>query len=106
MALGSKVSGFNSSKDNKTAKTSTQWLRILYWGLVASAVYFAYLNIQPYETAVRFLSGKVINQAVLYLISVIPIINGIANFLGKGVTWILGTILWAVIQIIGAIRCW
>jgi hypothetical protein len=83
-------------KKNKPEK----WLRILYWGLVASAVYFAYLNIQPYETAVRFLSGKVINEAFLYLISVIPIINGIANFLGKGVSWILGAILWGVIQII------
>lgn len=101
MALGSKVSsGFNSSKENKTAKASTQWLKILYWGLVVSAVYFAYLNIQPYETAVRFLSGKVINQAFLYLVSVIPIVNGIANFLGQGVSWILGAILWSVIQII------
>ena len=85
-----------TAKRNKPEK----WLRILYWGLVASAIYFAYLNIQPYETAVRFLSGKVVNQAFLYLISVIPIINGIANFLGKGVSWILGAILWGVIQII------
>ncbi|MBN3924608.1 hypothetical protein [Nostoc sp. NMS4] len=50
--------------------------------------------------AVRFLSGKAINQAFFYLISVIPIVNGIANFLGQGITWILGTLLWGVIQII------
>ncbi|MGI8502062.1 MAG: hypothetical protein ACR2LR_13125 [Hassallia sp.] len=87
-----------STADKK--KIPEKWLRILYWGLVLSGVYFAYLNIQPYEQAVRFLSGKVINQAFIYLVSVIPIVNGIANFLGRGVTWILGTLLWGVIQII------
>lgn len=99
----SKTAGANSSTGRKSSgqnKTSQKWLRILYWGLVLSGIYFAYLNIQPYEQAVRFLSGKVVNQAFIYLVSVIPIVNGIANFIGRGVTWILGTLLWGVIQII------
>lgn len=106
MALGSKSSspGTSSSSSsgshNKSKKIPAQWLRVLYWGLVLTGIYFAYLNIQPYEMAVRFLSGKAINQAFFYLISVIPIVNGIANFLGQGITWILGTLLWGVIQII------
>ncbi|NEU77492.1 hypothetical protein PI95_034825 [Hassallia byssoidea VB512170] len=89
--------GRKSSAKNKIPQ---EWLKILYWGLVLSSIYFAYLNIQPYEQAVRFLSGKVVNQSFIYLVSVIPIINGIANFIGKGVTWILGTLLWVIIQII------
>lgn len=105
MALGSKssnpgASAWQSGGNNKSKKIPQQWLRILYWGLVLTGVYFAYLNIQPYEMAVRFLSGQAINQAFFYLISVIPIVNGIANFLGQGITWILGTMLWGVIQII------
>lgn len=105
MALGSKssnpgASAWQSGGNNKSKKIPAQWLRILYWGLVLTGIYFAYLNIQPYEMAVRFLSGKAINQAFLYLVSVIPIVNGIANFLGHGITWILGTMLWGVIQII------
>ena len=84
----------------KNKKVPQSWLRILYWGLVLTGFYFAYLNIQPYEQAVRFLSGKVVNQAFMYLISVIPIVNGIAAFLSGGITWILGTLLWGVIQII------
>ncbi|MBW4568062.1 MAG: hypothetical protein KME31_08565 [Tolypothrix carrinoi HA7290-LM1] len=99
----SKTAGANSStgrKSSRQSQTSQKWLRILYWGLVLSGIYFAYLNIQPYEQAVRFLSGKVVNQAFIYLVSVIPIVNGIANFIGRGVTWILGTLLWGVIQII------
>jgi hypothetical protein len=65
-----------------------------------SAFWFAYLNIQPYATAVAFLSNRSINQAFLELISVIPIINGAAASLGTGIVWILGSVLWGVIQII------
>jgi hypothetical protein len=76
------------------------WLAVLYWGLVASGIWFAYLNIQPYEKAVAFLSSKVINSAFLYIISAIPIVNGIVAIFARSITWILGTILWGVIQII------
>lgn len=86
----------NNDKKNK----SNTWLRLLYWGLVLSGIWFAYLNIQPYEKMVSLLSGKALNGAFGYLISVIPIINGIAAIVGKGVTWILGMVLWGTIQII------
>lgn len=86
------------SKRNKS-KPNT-WLRLLYWGLVAASFWFAYLNIQPYEKVVSLLSGKTLNGAFLYLISAIPVVNGIAAIVGKGITWILGTVLWGVIQII------
>jgi hypothetical protein len=76
------------------------WLRILYWALVVAGIWFAYLNIQPYEKVVGLLSRKAVNGAFAYLISIIPIVNGIAAIIGKGITWILGTILWAIIQII------
>lgn len=98
MALGSKSSSFGSNGSKKSSPHF--WLKTLYWGLVVSGFYFAYLNIQPYAVAVSFLSGKTINSAFLYLVSVIPIINGIAAFIGKGITWILGAVLWGVIQII------
>ncbi|ALF56244.1 hypothetical protein ACX27_04065 [Nostoc piscinale CENA21] len=75
-------------------------MRLLYWGLVCAAFYFAYLNIQPYEKIIGILSGKTVNSAFLQIISIIPIVNGIAAILGKGVTWILGTVLWGIIQII------
>ncbi|MBW4677694.1 MAG: hypothetical protein KME52_27950 [Desmonostoc geniculatum HA4340-LM1] len=85
---------------NKTSSKPNTWLRILYWGLVAAGIWFAYLNIQPYEKVVALLSGKAVNGAFGYLISVIPVVNGIAAIIGKGITWILGTILWGIIQII------
>lgn len=82
-----------NSKPNST-------LRLLYWGLVCAGIWFAYLNIQPYEKVVGLLSGRTLNSAFIHIISIIPIVNGIAAIIGKGVTWILGTILWGVIQII------
>lgn len=85
--------------NNKKNKTN-RWLRALYWGLIIAGFWFAYLNIQPYEKLVSLLSGKVVNSAFIYLVSAIPIINGLAAIIGKGVTWILGMVLWGIIQII------
>ncbi|MEW6496891.1 MAG: hypothetical protein AB1589_30875 [Cyanobacteriota bacterium] len=87
------------TKPHSRLKSNT-WLVALYWGLVVSGIWFAYLNIQPYERAIAFLGGKTVNAAFLSLISVIPIINGLAAILAKSITWILGAVLWAVIQII------
>jgi hypothetical protein len=85
---------------SKKSKIPQNWLKILKWGLYLTGAYFCYLNVQPYEQAVRFLSGKVVNSAFVFLVSVIPVVNGIAFYLGRGITWILGCILWGVIQII------
>lgn len=89
----------SKNKTSRQPKPNT-WLRLLYWGLVATGFWFAYLNIQPYERAVAYLSGKTVNSAFASLIAVIPVINGIAAIFAKSITWILGTILWGVIQII------
>ncbi|MUH00342.1 hypothetical protein F7734_51960 [Scytonema sp. UIC 10036] len=97
------TSGGSSSAGSggqKKKKTPQKWLRILYWGLVGCGIYFAYLNITPYARAVEFLGGRTVSQAFLYLISVIPIVNGIAAIVGQGITWLLGAMLWGVIQII------
>lgn len=97
---GSSPSGNSGGTRSGRKKSPQMWLRILYWGLVGSGIYFAYLNIAPYAKAVEFLGGRTINQAFIYLISVIPVINGIASIIGRGITWLLGAMLWGVIQII------
>ncbi|MCC5633448.1 hypothetical protein LC613_38960 [Nostoc sphaeroides CHAB 2801] len=84
---------------NGQAKTVLP-LRLLYWGLVVAGIWFAYLNIQPYERAVSFLGGKATSSAFISLVAAIPLINGIAAIFSKSLSWILGAILWSVIQII------
>ncbi|WP_334743779.1 hypothetical protein [Nostoc sp.] len=75
-------------------------LRLLYWGLVIAGIWFAYLNIQPYERAVSFLGAKATSSAFISLVASIPLLNGIAAIFSKSLSWILGAILWSVIQII------
>jgi hypothetical protein len=41
---------FTMPKRENGQKTNP-WLRLLYWGLVIAGIWFAYLNIQPYERA-------------------------------------------------------
>lgn len=108
MALGSKSGstgsgagfGDTGSGSSQKKKSPQKWLRLLYWGLVGCGIYFAYLNIAPYAWAVEFLGAKTVNQAFIYLVSVIPVINGLASIIGRGITWLLGAMLWGVIQII------
>ena len=90
---------FTMPKRENGQKTNP-WLRLLYWGLVIAGIWFAYLNIQPYERAVSFLGGKATSSAFTSLVAAIPIINGIAAIFSKSLSWILGAILWSVIQII------
>lgn len=90
---------FTMPKRENRQKTNP-WLRLLYWGLVIAGIWFAYLNIQPYERAVSFLGGKSTSSAFISLIAAIPLINGIAAIFSKSLSWILGAILWSVIQII------
>ncbi|MBG1258639.1 hypothetical protein F8S20_05515 [Nostoc sp. BAE] len=90
---------FTMPKRENGQKTNS-WLRLLYWGLVIAGIWFAYLNIQPYERAVSFLGGKATSSAFISLVAAIPLINGIAAIFSKSLSWILGAILWAVIQII------
>jgi hypothetical protein len=90
---------FTWPKKENGQKTNS-WLRLLYWGLVIAGIWFAYLNIQPYERAVSFLGGKATSSAFISLVAAIPIINGIAAIFSKSLSWILGAILWSVIQLI------
>lgn len=97
--LGSKSASGSTSSKSKT-KVPVKWLQVLYWLLVASGVYFAFLNISPYAKAVSFLGIKAVDDAFIRLISVIPIVNGIVSIFGLGITWLLGLILWGIVQII------
>ena len=82
----------NNSK-HSVGKPET-WLKILYWSLVVTGCWFAFLNIQPYQKSVFYLSNGLIKGLVTF----IPGNGGI--FAGIGMSWILGTALWLIIQII------
>ncbi len=105
MAVGSGTkstsnSGFNSSKkENKRIKIDTKTLlRVFYWLCVAATAWFAYMNIAPYAAVVKIGMMKTTSWGILRAVGMIPIINGIAAIIGASIHFIIGTILWAVIQ--------
>lgn len=98
--LGSKGATKSTQGSASKTKVPTKWLRVLYWLLVVSGVYFAFLNVAPYAKAVGFLGVKAVDEAFIRLVSIIPIVNGLASIFGMGITWILGFVLWGIVQII------
>lgn len=76
-------------------------IKYLYWATVISGIWFAYLNVGPYAKAVKFtIATAGADSALLKLIYAIPIINGIAATIGTGLHWLVGLLIWAVVQTI------
>jgi hypothetical protein len=100
----SRTGGFGGSIPNKgkgsKSKNAVKWLKVLYWCLVISGIWFAFLNVAPYAKAVGMLSSKNVNSAFITFVGFIPIIGRLLLALGTGVQWLLGLALWGVIQII------
>lgn len=74
-------------------------IKVLYWLCVAAGIWFAFLNINPYSQAVRL----VINSSggsFIKVVSGIPVINGFALIFTTAIHWIIGFILWGIIQTI------
>ncbi|BAY11028.1 hypothetical protein [Calothrix sp. NIES-2098] len=93
-------SGTTASGTKKTKQFDARLIfRVLYWGAVLAGLWFAYLNIQPYAAFVRQYMGGGDNTLVK-LISIIPIVNGVAATIGFAIHWIIGFVLWLVLQTI------
>ncbi len=73
-------------------------VKILYWLTVLAGIWFAYLNINPYAMVSKTVIAETIDLSLLQFISRIPIINGIAAITGSILHWLVGTVLWAIIQ--------
>jgi hypothetical protein len=90
-------SGTNYYSPNTTPKN---WFRLLWVLLLIAMVAVAVVNIKPYVDAVRNFGVTIVDATLIKFISVIPVINVIANILGVGVYWVIGTALWGIFQII------
>lgn len=73
-------------------------VKVLYWLCVAAGLWFAYLNILPYATAVKFVLSGTVDSGLMALLDKLPVIGAIVAFIGISVHWIIGFILWLVIQ--------
>lgn len=88
-----------SKQDSKKKKFDTKTLlKVFYWLCVAATAWFAYMNIAPYAAMVKIGMAKTTSSGILRILGMIPVINGIAATIGASIHFIIGTVLWAVIQ--------
>lgn len=87
-------------KQAMPAKSKWIWIDYVYFLLLLLGIYFAFLNIIPYERVIAALSSTAQDSLWTNVFSNIPIIKDIGNFIGKTIIWTMGASMWAVIQII------
>lgn len=76
-------------------------VKVLYWLCVAAGIWFAFLNINPYAQAVKLVvRDSTSDSSLVQIIAMIPIVNGFAALLGSAMHWLIGLILWGIIQTI------
>lgn len=76
-------------------------VKVLYWLCVAAGIWFAFLNINPYAQAVRLIiRNSTSDTSLVQIIAMVPIVNGFASLLGSAMHWLIGLILWGIIQTI------
>jgi hypothetical protein len=74
--------------------------QILYWLLVLAIIFFAYLNINPYQVAVQIVLGGIDGTGFYNLLVKLPILGAIVTAVQLSVYWILGALLWGGIQLL------
>ncbi len=77
---------------------SPAYLQWLGWAVAATIVIFAYLNISPYEEAIRILLTPDQPSGLSIFILGIPGIGAMARGGQNLLFWLLGATLWAVLQ--------
>jgi len=83
----------------QTAPThSPVYLKGLGWAASAALIIFAYLNIGPYEQAIRLLFGSGEISGLAAFILSVPILGTMILGAGNLIAWVLGAILWALLQ--------
>jgi len=81
-------------------KRKKLWTEYGIYAIIIVGLYFAFLNISPYEKVIGFMSASVRDSLIVQLLSSIPFVGWVVQGLGKTLIWGLAAIIWAIIQII------
>ena len=77
---------------------SPAYLQWLGWAVAAVIVFFAYLNIAPYEAAIRILLTPDQPSGLSIFVLNLPVIGAMARGGQNLLFWLVGAVLWAVLQ--------
>ncbi len=94
----SAFSSGGGSTQKESGVDTRKVIKVLYWLTVLAGLVFAYMNIAPYARIAKTIILSTADIDLVKLISYIPVINGIAATIGTAVHWVIGFVLWAVIQ--------
>lgn len=84
--------------DTQQGTSARTVVKVLYWLCVAAGLWFAYLNVFPYATAVKFVLSSTVDNGLMHLLGKLPVIGALVAFIGISTHWIIGLILWLCIQ--------
>jgi|GEM_PF-864590 len=86
------------SKGKSSAGLTTA--QILYWLCWAAFFWFAYLNVNPYAQAASFILSTISDNTLVQWFLSWPLIGPLLASLALAAHWIIGLIVWGVIQTI------
>lgn len=81
-------------------KRKKLWTEYGLYAIIIVGLYFAFLNISPYEKVIGLMSGSVRESLIVQVLTSIPFLGWVVQGLGKTLVWGLAAIIWAIIQII------
>lgn len=81
-------------------KSIAPYINVLYVLLILGVFFVCLWNIFPYELAVRFVASRFLDSGILGFVLALPVIGWILGFIGNAIYWIVGAIVWGVIQLI------
>lgn len=81
-------------------KRKRLWTEYGIYALYAMAIWFAVLNIAPYEKLMGLMTVSVRDSLIVQVLTSIPILGLVVSGLGKTIVWGVAAIGWLIIQII------
>lgn len=81
-------------------KRKKLWTEYGLYAIIIVGLYFAFLNISPYEKVIALMSSSVRESLIVQVLTSIPFLGWVVQGLGKTLVWGLAAVIWAIIQII------
>ncbi len=81
-------------------KAIAPYIAVLYVFLGIGVFFVALWNIGPYEVAARFIAQRFETSAIVGFLLALPLIGWLLSAIGYLFFWIVGAVVWAIIQLI------
>lgn len=92
--------GYESGMTKPWQQDIKPWVNLLYILLLIAIFFVCLWNIGPYEVAVRFIAAKFEASALVDFMLNFPLLGWILRWLGDALFWLIGAVVWSVIQLI------